>query len=48
MKDLIAKAKALKAVHLTCDWHGDDGKDAMEQARAAIAAAEGVKQGGEV
>jgi phage shock protein A len=32
--------EALKAVYLTCDWHGDDGKDAMQLASKAIAAGE--------
>ena len=31
---------ALKEVYTTCDWHGDDGREAMMKARAAIAKAE--------
>ena len=31
---------ALKEVYTTCDWHGDDGQEAMMKARAAIARAE--------
>lgn len=31
---------ALKEVYTTCDWHGDDGQEAMMKARAAIAKAE--------
>ena len=31
---------ALKEVYTTCDWHGDDGQEAMIKARAAIAKAE--------
>ena len=31
---------ALKAVYTTCDWHGDDGREAMTKARAAIAKGE--------
>jgi hypothetical protein len=32
---------ALNEVYITCDWHGDDGREAMSKARAAIAKAEG-------
>ena len=31
---------ALKAVYETCDWHGDDGHEAMWNARVAIAKGE--------
>ena len=31
---------ALKEVYITCDWHGDDGQEAMMKARAAIAKGE--------
>jgi hypothetical protein len=31
---------ALKEVYTTCDWHGDDGQEAMMKARAAIAKGE--------
>ena len=31
---------ALKEVYTTCDWHGDDGREAMSKARAAIAKGE--------
>jgi hypothetical protein len=27
---------ALKEVYTTCDWHGDDGQEAMSKAYAAI------------
>jgi hypothetical protein len=30
----------LKEVYTTCDWHGDDGQEAMMKARAAIAKGE--------
>ena len=32
--------EALKEVYTTCDWHGDDGQEAMMKASAAIAKAE--------
>ena len=32
---------ALKEVYTTCDWHGDDGQEAMMKASAAIAKVEG-------
>ena len=32
--------EALKEVYTTCDWHGDDGQEAMMKARAAINKAE--------
>ena len=32
--------EALKEVYTTCDWHGDDGQEAMMKARAAITKAE--------
>jgi hypothetical protein len=35
---------ALNEVYTTCDWHGDDGQEAMMKARAAIAKAEGEKK----
>lgn len=28
--------KALERVYVTCDWHGDDGRDAMQAAHAAL------------
>jgi hypothetical protein len=28
---------ALNEVYITCDWHGDDGREAMSKAHAAIA-----------
>jgi hypothetical protein len=31
---------ALNEVYITCDWHGDDGREAMSKARAAIAKGE--------
>ena len=31
---------ALKEVYTTCDWHGDDGQEAMMKASAAINKAE--------
>ena len=31
---------ALKAVCETCDWHGDDGQEAMSKARSVIAKGE--------
>ena len=31
---------ALKEVYTTCDWHGDDGREAMMKASAAINKAE--------
>jgi hypothetical protein len=31
---------ALNAVCETCDWHGDDGREAMSKARVAIAKGE--------
>ncbi len=31
---------ALNEVYITCDWHGDDGREAMSKAHAAIAKAE--------
>jgi hypothetical protein len=31
---------ALNEVYITCDWHGDDGREAMMKARAAIAKGE--------
>ncbi len=33
---------ALNEVYITCDWHGDDGREAMSKAHAAIA--KGVKK----
>jgi DNA-binding ferritin-like protein len=32
--------EALKEVYTTCDWHGDDGQEAMMKARVAINKAE--------
>ena len=40
MNTIEQLVEALKAVYLTCDWHGDDGKDAMQLANKAIAAGE--------
>ena len=31
---------ALNEVYITCDWHGDDGREAMSKAHAAIAKGE--------
>ena len=28
--------QALERVYVTCDWHGDDGRDAMQAASAAL------------
>jgi hypothetical protein len=30
----------LNEVYITCDWHGDDGREAMSKAHAAIAKGE--------
>ena len=35
--------EALKLVYLTCDWHTDDGREAMEKASKAISKATGEK-----
>lgn len=40
MNTIELMLEALKAVYLTCDWHGDDGKDAMQLASKAITAGE--------
>lgn len=33
--------EVLKEVYTTCDWHGDDGQEAMMKAREVIAKATG-------